>query len=71
MFIRQSASTLLANSIGNRNSNGEPLWDALPVEVKGKLKQEVLGTLISNQEVIVRSTANVISKITVVEIPRG
>ncbi len=69
-FIRQSASTLLINSI-RAKTNNVYLWDVLQPETKKSVKGAMLNSLVDPQAVIVRSGANVISHIAVIEIPRN
>ena len=46
-------------------------WDKLDKDLKTKIKNQVLNTLISENQIIMRSGANVISAIAFVEVPRG
>lgn len=71
MFIRTSASTLLCNSIVFKPNGETCLWDLASTEAKNQIKQQVLGILVSVDDMMVKLAANVISKITFIEIPRG
>lgn len=46
-------------------------WDLIPQDAKAKVKEMALSVLVCPQPVIMRSGANVISHIALVEIPRG
>lgn len=71
MFIRQSAGTILSRSTFLKTPENKFLWDYLPPDVKENVKNNVLGTLIDSNIMVMKAGASVISSIVFVEVPRG